>query len=73
MDTAGAISQHSRGVLSALGGGGGGGGGGVLAQPPVALRGSAWQIIDLWGKKWQHSHVCECSDCYGLTTWLGNL
>lgn len=25
MDTAGAISQHSRGVLSALGGGGGGG------------------------------------------------
>lgn len=69
VDTAGAISQHSRGVLS-----------GwrrwwreVLAQPPAALRGSAWQMGDLCGKKWQQSHVCECSDCYWLTTWLGNL
>lgn len=69
VDTAGAISQHSRGVLSAPGGGGGG----SLAQPPVALGGSAWQIIDLSGKKWQHGHVCECSDCYRLTTWRGDL
>ena len=47
-------------------------GGGRLAQTPVALRGSTWQIIDLSGKKWQRRHFCECSDCYRLTTWLGD-
>lgn len=60
-DAAGTISQHSRGVLSAWGRGGGEG---FLARLLVALRGCTWQIIDLSGKKWQHSHVCECSDCY---------
>lgn len=59
-DTAGAISQHAGGFRSACGGGGGG----DLAQIPVALRGSTWQIIDLSGQKWQHVHDCECSDCY---------
>ena len=39
----------------------------------LALRGSAWQIIDLSGRRWQQCHVCECSDCYWLTTWVGDL
>lgn len=38
--------------------------GGGLAWLLVALRGSAWQIIDLSGRKLQHRHICECSDCY---------
>lgn len=75
VDTAGAISQHSRGVW--------GGSckvvvlvvvaGELLAQTLAAFRGNTWQITDLIGKKWQHSHVCECSDCYWLTTCLGDL
>lgn len=66
-DTAGAISQRSGGVLSARGGGGGGGeggGGDFWLGYRLALRGSAWQIIDLSGRRWQQRHVCECSDCY---------
>lgn len=78
-DTAGAISQHSGGVLSGWGGGGrrtGVGGGGMrgdLAPRAAALIGSVWQIIDLSGKRWKRSHVCECSDCYWLTTQFGDL
>lgn len=40
------------------------GGGDFWLGYRLALRGSAWPIIDLSGRRWQQRHVCECSDCY---------
>lgn len=54
MDTEGAISQHSRGVLSARGGGGGRG---FWLSHRSLSEGVLGKIADLSGRKWQHGYV----------------